>query len=302
MVTLFQWRRSISKEYLLKSNKRGVKRCKGTNSIFVVMKKDDHNRRVSQRMRNTCNPKSGTYLFEAIKPADFFLISSTRMIPLLFPIFLYDQLSIILLFLLFFYPSLSSSFFSLSFPFLPPVPISKENSHIASTISKKEITFVNQVFNATDNYLRTRACSSNFCVHKWPDECTDKDRTHNMIIKRYKIDCEFHESRLPPPSLPPPPRSSMDDGGRRSRFRSREVRSAVMRNVNSWIDGVRAVSRFSGDEARFHGGSVLYARITWAVRSVNIHVKKTSVPLKVECKSIKRIKYSKRYIRLSPYA
>lgn len=185
------------------------------------MKKDDHNRRVSQRMRNTCNPKSGTYLFEAIKPADFFLISSTRMIPLLFPIFLYDQLSIILLFLLFFYPSLSSSFFSLSFSFLPPVPISKENSHIASTISKKEITFVNQVFNATDNYLRTRACSSNFCVHKWPDECTDKDRTHNMIIKRYKIDCEFHESRLPPP---PPPRSSMDDGGRRSRFRSREVR------------------------------------------------------------------------------
>lgn len=141
MVTLFQWRRSISKEYLLKSNKRGVKRCKGTNWIFV-MKKDDNNR-VSQRMRITCNPKSRTYLFEAIKPADFFLISSTRIVPLI------RNFSLrIKKFLLFFYPSLSIIFFSLlSFP--PSYPhFRKENSHIASTISKKKITFVNQVFNA----------------------------------------------------------------------------------------------------------------------------------------------------------
>lgn len=121
MVTLFQWRRSISKEYLLKSNKRGVKRCKGTNSIFVVMKKDDHKRVV---FLDECvyvqSKKRNVYLFEAIKPADFFLIPSTRMIPLLSPIFLYDQLSIILLFLLFFYPILSSSFFFLSLLFSPP--------------------------------------------------------------------------------------------------------------------------------------------------------------------------------------
>lgn len=38
---------------------------------------------------------------------------------------------------------------------------------------------------------RTRACSSGCIVREWPDECTDEDRTHNMRIKRYKIDCEY---------------------------------------------------------------------------------------------------------------
>lgn len=100
-----------------------------------------------------------------------------------------------------------------------------------------------------------------------------------MRIKRYKIDCEFHDRS--PRSLP--------EVERRFTLPSRKVRQQCVSRCTRFP---RRVPR--RNETRISRTSCpLYARITWAVRSVNIHVKKTSVPLKVECKLIKRIKDSK---------
>ena len=62
--------------------------------------------------------------------------------------------------------------------------------HIASTVSEKEtkklVTFVDQVlFNARQSYVHVHAHRIVFTSD--PDKCTDKDRTHNMRIKKRYI-------------------------------------------------------------------------------------------------------------------
>lgn len=156
----------------------------------------------------------------------------------------------------------------------------KENLHVASTISEKKITFVNQVFNAIDIlYVHVHAHRIVFTS----DQTNAQTKIEHITweLRDIKSIVSFTIVRLVRC-----PRSSAV-----SRFLSRKVRQQC---VSRGTRFPRRVPR--RNETRISRTSCpLYAGITWAVRSVNIHVKKTSVLLKVECKLIKRIKDSKSY-------